>query len=329
MTLSFEQIQRLATGCFAVRQEHGVARFDRMPPSPAALYQREPASRVRLECPSGVRLRFRTRTRRLRLSMHYGDACRPLYKGVLLVDQGEGVPFGPDTATPIWSGEIAVADGGGQRVLDMWLPHLVRADLLALEIDDGCEVEPVPPAGPRWLACGDSITQGMTAPLPTETWTARLAAHLDARALNWGVGGATMDATLAESLGACPYDLLTIAYGTNDFMRGISPDVYAANARDLLAGHVRHHPDAHCFLITPIPWMGREDPNSIGCSLEDYCTALRVVGRRFPWCHLFEGPALIPADPSLYVDGVHPNAAGMAIYAENLQRRIDAVLQGI
>ena len=38
--------------------------------------------------------------------------------------------------------------------------------------------------------------------------------------------------------------------------------------------------------------------------------------------HLIDGLALVPNGPQYFVDGVHPNDAGFALYAANLAARL-------
>jgi lysophospholipase L1-like esterase len=43
---------------------------------------------------------------------------------------------------------------------------------------------------------------------------------------------------------------------------------------------------------------------------------------------VIEGPALIPADPAAFVDGIHPNNAGMAVLARNLAPALARIMGG-
>jgi len=316
--LTAEEIRQAACGCEGVVVSDGAVRFLRLPEPLAERYRADEASRIRLECPSGVRLRFRSDTRRIRIGIRYGAAARPLYRGALLVDGSPAGTFGPDEAAESWEGTQPVPAADEGALLELWMPHLVRADLAFLEIDAGSAFEPAPPTGPRWLALGDSITQGMTAPLPTETWVARTARQLGLDVRDGGIGGGKLESFVAEADLTWPYDVLTVAFGTNDFNVGIPPAEYAANARRLAARQTSAHPRARILLIAPTPWVGRVEPNRSGFRLPDYRDALAAVARELDRCCFVDGGCLVPDEPRYFVDNVHPNAEGMARIAESL-----------
>ncbi len=323
-------MREIASGCFGISANEAGVRFERMPQNLAEFYRQQEASRIRLECPSSVRLRFVTDSPSVRLNLRYGAAARSFYQGVVLCESGEAAAFGPAEACSQWFGEIGLSSkGGGERRYDIWLPHLVGVEVVSLEFDNGCSFGAVPRSKFMWLAAGDSITQGMTVPLPTESWVARTALSLGVDVSNWGIGGAKMAPNIGEALKECSYGLLTLAYGTNDFNGNVPPDTYAENARKVISYHAALHPDVPVLLITPIPWSGRTEPNALGATLEDYRVAIAAVGREFSCCRIIEGPSLIADDPCLFVDNVHPNIAGMARYAGNLEREIRAVVPGL
>lgn len=323
MEINGEQLAAIALGCRAVTAADGAWQFMRLPDALAAVYTDNAAAQVRIVCPSGVRLRFVSETTTLRLALRYGAAARAYYQGVALVD-GIAYPFGATEGAERWEGEIYLGTRMS-RTIDIWLPHLVHVDLCRLAIDDECEVIPVP-LPRRWLAYGDSITQGMTVPLPTQMFIAQSALALQAEVRSLAFGGAMLDAILAQVDPGCAYDIVSIAYGTNDFNSDVPLETYAENARRLL-----HHlhmlaPARPILLITPIPWAGRATPNGLGATLEDYRAVLRPLTGEVPGCHIVEGTELITDDPALFVDGIHPNEAGMTMYAKGLTRALALAL---
>jgi len=324
--LTFDEIAAVACGCETVRQTEGAVQFHRLPDALAAHYRHDAGSRIRLECTSGVRLRFATTTRRIRIGLRYGDAARPFYRGELTVDGRAAGVFGPDEPAEASEDALSIlADERPARV-EVWLPHLVRTDLLFLDVDEGADVTPSAPRGRRWLALGDSITQGMTAPLPTQTWVAQTATALGLDVRNYGIGGGKLEDFLADAELGWPYDLLTIAYGANDFNVGRPPEQVGANAARLLARQAAAHPGAMLVLITPLPWAGRSEPNPIACSLQDYREALTDASDARPSCFLIDGTSLVPDDTRYFVDNVHPNAEGMMLFARNFAAALRSIL---
>ena len=323
MQLNMDDLAACAGGCVDLTRREGAVHFVRIVGPLAEFYRQTEGGRIRLESPSAVRLRFRTGARALRLSLRYGGAARPVYRGVVCVDGTEDREFGPADRVDEWEGEVEIPGGHSIKTVEVWMPHLVVTGLKSVELVEGELIPVSEPEAPRWLVLGDSIAQGMTAPLPTESYVAIVARELGWSVRNFGVGGATFSEPLAEADIDWDYDILSVAYGVNDFNRGISRDECAANAERLLSRQRETHPNADIVLMTPTPWVRNREPNDLDLFLEDYRETLRRVAEECPGCVVLEGPQLIPAEARYFVDGVHPNAAGMAVCAENLVKAFD------
>lgn len=317
MEVDLRTVGRLCVGCVEARRRDGALEFHRLSPSLEALYQERPAQLVRMQCPSAVRIRFASDTRRVRVGVRYGAEARPIYRGALCVD-AEPQPWGPATRTDEWEGTIFATAEPALRVFDLWLPHQCVALLTRLELSDGAAIRPAPALRRRWIAYGDSITQGMTASSPTATHVGRCALELEAEVLNLGIGGATLEAELAACVPDWPCDFLTIAYGANDFNQSVPLGAWRARAHSLLAAVEHAHPGRPVFLITPLTWAGCRSVNSAGARLPDYRAALADVARRHPRTRLIPGETMIPDNPAYFVDLVHPNDRGFAEYARGL-----------
>ncbi len=326
MEISFDRLQQFATGCFGSTSENQAWHALRLTAPLAAYYSQAEGSRIRLECPSSVRLRFITNATQVNLGMIFGAAARPLFEGVVLVDGKESSAFGPQEAQDDWRGVIFEQTEPTLRTLDIWLPHLCRTDITELEINDGATIEAVPALPLRWLAYGDSITQGMTGALPTRTHIGRLALALEAEVFNLGIGGAKLDEVLSQNVPDGDLDLISIAYGTNDFNQNIAVETYIANARLLLA-NLRQKTAAPIVLVTTLTWANRTQPNAAGLFLDDYRKALTALASEFDGIHVVDGSSLIPDGEEYFVDSVHPNDAGFEIYANNLLPHLHQALE--
>ena len=326
MKISLDHLQQLALGCFGSTLENNAWHTLRLPEPLADYYRQAEGSRIRLECPSSVRLRLVTNATRLSLELKFGAAARPLFQGVVLVDGIESSVFGPQEVQDDWQGVIFEQAEPVQRTLDIWLPHLCRTDITALEVNDGANIEAAPALPLRWLAYGDSITQGMTGTLPTRTHIARCALALEAEVFNLGIGGAKLDNVLGQNIPEGEFDLISIAYGTNDFNQNIPVETYIANARLLLTA-LRDKTTAPIVLLTTLTWASRTQPNAAGLSLDDYRTALSELAGEFDNVHLVDGTSLIPDGEEYFVDNVHPNNAGFELYAKNLLPHLQQALK--
>lgn len=326
MRLFPEVISAFAIGCDSWDWHDDAWRPNRMPTSMRPLYDTNDGARARMYSTSGVRLRFVSDTRRLWIQLRYGVFARPIYKGSLVIDGQLAGTFGPDAQQPQWDGVIFESDTAQLRVFDIWLPNMVQTDVVELQIDDNCEMKPADPLPVRWLVYGDSITQGMTSSHPAACAIGLAALACNAEVLNLGVGGAKLIAELATTVPQGKYDILSIAYGTNDFNQNVQVADYQANAASLLDALTRAYPDKPIVLITPLTWASRTHPNANGCTLEDFRAALRQVAQGRANVTLLEGTDLIPDDESFFVDKVHPNDAGFKLYGEKLIAAVQQLL---
>lgn len=179
------------------------------------------------------------------------------------------------------------------------------------------------------LFVGTSLTAGYGLP-PEQAFPALIDARLrDAglpfRAVNAGVSGETSSGALrrVDWLLEQPFDLFVLETGANDMLRGTDPAVAEENIQAIVDRVRERRPEATILLagMLAMPNLGRE------------------YGQRFeaiyPRIAERNGLVLIPflldgvaAERSLNLpDGVHPNAAGQRIVAENVWEVLEPVLR--
>ncbi|MDA0989198.1 MAG: SGNH/GDSL hydrolase family protein [Verrucomicrobia bacterium] len=310
MRLQAADLTHYVVGAFGVSAES----IERLPARLAALYRHNAGAHQRAICPAGVRIRFRSDTQRIRLKVQFGEPVRWYFTAALVVDD-QATSFGPIDRVSEWEGTVYEApDVGTRRVFDIWLPHLCPTRVACIDVDDGCAVEPAPPAGPKWLAYGDSITQGFTVSSPVLSWFARCARAVDAHGWNLGVGGARLDAEIADSLPEVDVDLVTIAYGGNDYLTSVEPRMLHDRASDLLSTMRAHWPHAARVLMSPIPVLrATTQPR---WPMDDYREALESAASAVGGVAIIRGSELLSADINHYQDSSHPNDSGMAQMAQ-------------
>ena len=168
------------------------------------------------------------------------------------------------------------------------------------------------------LVFGDSLTSGFGLEAG-QSFPARLEAALaeagrDVEVINAGVAGDTTTggrARLAWSLARTP-DAVIVALGANDGLRGIDPALTAANLNAILAELERRG--------LPVLLTGMYAPPNLG---REYGAAFNAV---FPGLAKKRGVAFYPffldgvaARPALnQADGIHPNAAGVAVMVRRI-----------
>lgn len=170
----------------------------------------------------------------------------------------------------------------------------------------------------RLLALGDSLTAGYGL-AEEEAFPAQLEAELAERGyavtvLNGGVSGDTTAGGLARldwALADEP-DLVMVALGANDGLRGIDP---AASRENLAAILERLTADGYPTLLAGMyapPNLGREYSEAFNAIYPDLAEAYDVA--LYPF--FLEGVA---TDPALNQgDGIHPNPAGVEVIVENI-----------
>lgn len=170
----------------------------------------------------------------------------------------------------------------------------------------------------RLLLIGDSITQGWESEYDSMTYAYALSRTLNANSVNQGVGGTCFD---EEALDILPFDpdIVTVAYGTNDYDMRASLDEMRAHLAAFLDGIASLYAGKKIFVLSPI-W--RDQRNAKMGRFEDCRAIIIEEATRRGMIHI-DGLKMVPPIPSLYSDEyLHPNALGFAYYAENVVREI-------
>ena len=105
----------------------------------------------------------------------------------------------------------------GSKRCALWLPASAIVELRTLRIDDGADIEPAaPPARPRWMHHGSSISYCAGSFSPTRTWPAVAARLGGVELLNLGLGGnCHLDPFVARTMRDEPADVISLKAGIN------------------------------------------------------------------------------------------------------------------
>ncbi len=259
------------------------------------------------------------------VEIDYGCATDELgYRG-----EGAGTTFsawrgGQEIANAAaWvDGDTAVLPLGDRStdVLTIYLPEGMRPTLYEVRPVGGT-LDPAP-RGPRWLAYGDSITEGWVASGPAHAWPAVAARASGLDVVNLGyAGSARGEIPSAEQIAALPADVISIAYGTNCWTRiPHSRAQFREGLRSFLAIVREGHPQTPIVVASPVLRPDAEaSPNRLGATLadiraevEDMVSELRDAGDAH--LSLVRGFGLLTADQ--LPDGIHPGDAGHRILAD-------------
>ena len=317
--LERDDLSDLLTGCIRTERTDTGLRFHRLTERQVDHFEETNESwGIRANCSAGVQLSIVTDSRTLELTGRILPGARQ-YAGVDVEVDGRVIgshrlDAGNETRT-ISLAEFAMRH---EREITVTFPQSAIPDLDTIEVEDDASVAPPKPKGRRYLAIGDSITQGMNARGSASAYPIQLAKLLNAELLNLGVGGHIFDVdSLDEELPFEP-DIVTVAYGTNDWTREITREDIAETVDAYLRRLSKMVPGADVFVLTPI-W--REIGNEVraGGTLVEFSSAIARTAAVFGNVTIIDGTTLVPNRSDLLPDGTHPNDEGFLHYAINLR----------
>ena len=181
------------------------------------------------------------------------------------------------------------------------------------------------------LVLGDSLSAGFGLK-SSEAYPALLAKKLRAAGLNFQVTNASQTGGTTEGgLERLPahlkrkIDIFILELGINDAFRGVPVDQIENNLQQMIDKVKVRNPDVRVLIA------GMQLPNY---AADDYVSAF---GKMFAELVAKNGGSLVPylldgvgGDPSLNLpDGIHPNAAGQKILAENVWRILEPVAREV
>ena len=209
----------------------------------------------------------------------------------------------------------------GTHRLTVYFPNLMRMDIANVLLKGASFADPVA-SKTKILCLGDSITQGYDAYHSSLSYVNRLSQALDAEILDQAIGGEVFDANILDADLPFDPDLITVAYGTNDWAVRASREEFLDNAERFFQKIREIYPDKKIVYISPI-WrgdyqrpFGNQDTavGAFDASVRDLQALARKNG-----LSVVDGFPLTPHHSDFFADQIlHPNDLGFGFYAENL-----------
>ena len=317
MRLTLENIKSITRGALEIREENGSFFFERYTEEQKNFYKDIlPRSYVRTVACASIILDFYTDSRTLSLDYEI-DQLNMVVDDFLFFDVWEDDRMCAHVGAYA-KGRLAeraeIKLSEGKKRVRVYFPNIFKMSISNVTLDDGASLEPAK-IGLRTYVLGDSITQGYDAHFPSLSYPNILARDMELCVVNQSIGG---EIFRTETLGTVPVmdaDVVTIAYGTNDWISGIvNPEVtkeYFEKVKEL-------YPKAKIFYLSPI-WHNRSMTNEKGENFYDACKILAKAAEDSGIIHI-DGDKLMPKIPDLFSDGEHPLALGFIEYARNLKR---------
>lgn len=320
MKLTLNEIRAVTRGALRVTEEADGIHFYRCTAKQTAAWKPLSATLSdRTLCTTGVRLDFVTSAKTLRFSASHGQKYEVWIDGLLRAkyDLKASRETGEFPVVPLVD---ALGHEQDECRVTLWLPSHSVGVLTSVELDDGATVRPYEGYARKFLFIGDSITQGWDAAYDSLSYPHRVATFFDADFVNQGIGGAYYHETCFDSLSGeeLPFDpdVVTVAYGTNDFGRFATYEEFRGHARAHLSLIAQEYAGKKVFILTPI-WRDRREGKKMG-TFEGACAIVREEAEALGLA-VIDGLPLVPANPEFFADGyIHPNLEGFSLYAENL-----------
>ena len=202
-----------------------------------------------------------------------------------------------------------------QRRVRLFFPFSCGVEINRFILDDGSTFSPVSSEGrKKILLLGDSITHGFDTYFPSMSYANMIVNHYDAVALNQAVGGYYFDAEMIDEELPFDPDVITVAYGTNDWGRyGKDEEKYRTEAKKYIEKICKVYPRAKIFGILPT-W--RASWNQFESTRMPFAKVYEILTEYYSeyGVTIIDGRRAVPNDTRFYTDGLHPNSAGQLIY---------------
>ncbi len=325
MKLTLNQIQSVAKGAVRVEEKDRAIQFFRFTKEQEELYRlRDDEFYKKTFSTAGIRLEFVTDSTRLGIAIHTSPGCSRTFFNFEIFSNGKKIGEIGSLTTNCgdYSGEFALGDG--DKTVCVYLPWSVAVDLKELTLDDGAFFLPVEKKR-KMLLYGDSITHGYDAVYPSRSYATKLTDALDAEGFNKAIGGEVFWGELAEASDDIRPDIITVAYGTNDWSK-CKKESFEAECAAFYEALSHRNPQAKIFAITPI-WRADLDRVTKVGPFEGVAAYIRKVTAPLPNVTVINGFDFVPHDTALFSDKyLHPNDEGFGYYFERLYHEIQKYL---
>ena len=326
--LNFEQIKTLVHGAARVEEGDGKISFFRFTEEQQELYKSVYTDFYNKSfSTSGIYLEFDTDSENLAFSVEVTPASSRRYFTHSIFK--DGVRIGE------LSGDIGSAEkvnqskefklGKGKKRIRILFPWSVASRLTSLCLDDNASFSGTQKDF-KMLVIGDSITQGYDASRPEIAYSLQITDHFNAEALNKGIAGEQFFGRFASIKEEFEPDLITVAYGTNDWRHG-SFERFTRECRAFFENLRKNYPDVLIIAITPLWRVDIDNPQVIGKPLSFIADYIRDIAKTVPKMKVIEGFDLIPHNAEHFqTDGVHPVDSGFMHYGKNLLKELTEII---
>lgn len=326
--ISAEAAKSIFKNCLELKQTPEGIMPVRFTPKQMEAYRPVPVRFIRANSPSSVCLDFSTDSSFVRIEFSIkGIARNWAFFDVYINNEFTGSLGSSPISESLGRIDFAIPQTDRKvNRLTIYLPHLVELTIKSIELSEGSKIEAEEEYSKKLLCLGDSITQGMDAQYPSCTYPLQLSRYFGMELLNQGVGGYVFNRdSLDEAISFSP-DIITVAYGTNDWGVCKSAAEFEENCRAYMDRLTAIFPRARVFLITPT-WRKDIDGTGRPFSFSELSGIMLGMCSSYTNMSAVNGLEMVPHMPEFFGDqSLHPNDRGFMHYAVNLMKEISGRL---
>lgn len=210
----------------------------------------------------------------------------------------------------------------GENRITLFLPNGGVGAISMVQLDYGatCERQKF---DRKFLIIGDSITQAWPTKIDSNGYGHLISMHYNADSIVYGVGGGIFDYKILGTTPEFDPDLITVAFGTNDWARSYNASTLENNMKAFLNKLKELYPDAKIVGITPL-WRKDAGTNK-AMTFDEARDLIKSVYEEYG-IPCIDGEDMMGHDDKFFADDVHPNDEGHKEYAKNLIESLDAIL---
>lgn len=328
-----EKIREITAGAVRIEEKAGFVHLCRFTEEQEELYrERNEDFYMKSFSASGVKLSFRTNSENVLLKVRVSQGSSRKYFSFDVFKDGEYMESLDNFSGMELLGDYSKIDcplgdfsknfnlGCGEKTVCIHLPWSAKVMIEGIFTDDGSFVEGIKPQK-KLLAFGDSITQGYDALRPHNRYISKLADFLGAQEFNKAIGGEVFFPELALTKESFIPDIITVAYGTNDW-NSTDSETFVKNCRGFFDNLSKTYPDTKIFAITPI-WRKEIGEERVFGEFEKVEKLIGEITKDYENVKVISGFDFVLHEEKYFGDlRLHPNDAGFGLYAKNLYGKI-------
>lgn len=324
MNLNLEQVKSITLGAVNVYEKEGYFDFHRFTPEQEFLYN---DSKGRSLTSAGIKLRFTTDSKMLSLTARFKQGMNRGYYSMDFCKNGEfiGAIASHETHPENIYAVIEEKEltktfdiGSGEKEICIYFPFSTITKVKSVVLDDGAFIKPVKP-DKILLSFGDSITHGYDALRSFNSYANRLADKINYQIYNKAIGGEIFFPELANKKDCFTPDLITVAYGTNDWNNDtITSEILGSRCYEFIKNLRKNYPSTKIVVISPI-WRKDLDVKKPCGAFSSVADVIKEQTEKFDNVYFIKGFDFVPKDPFYFTDKrLHPNDQGFEHYVNNL-----------